>query len=94
MTAGKAWGHTVEAMSPEQAARYRELRQQTTKWRQWACVVPRCLRVAQYRVTYRYVTGRGGRVSQARREYCREHAALFSTRHGLTMPAEEPTPCP
>jgi hypothetical protein len=36
--------------------------------------------------SYRYITGRKGRVGRRVILYCREHAVAFGHRHGLPMP--------
>ena len=45
-----------------------------------------CGRPCTHVCMYDYVTGRAGRVTDARRPKCEEHAQLFATRHNTPMP--------
>jgi hypothetical protein len=45
-----------------------------------------CHERREFYICYAYVTGRGGRVSDARRAVCRKHAEAFAKKHGVAMP--------
>jgi hypothetical protein len=49
----------------------------------YGCAVRGCRGVPRFWGIYRYVTGRRGRVSLARRRLCEEHARRFAERHGV-----------
>lgn len=73
----RSWDHVVEL--------YPDVRSDH------GCVAPQCRALIEFRCSYRYVTGRGGRISTARRAYCREHATRFAKRHRVAMPPERLT---
>lgn len=54
------------------------------------CSVPHCQGSAEYITRYEYVTGRAGRVTDAIRYACDEHAVKFCDKHNIaieTVPA-------
>lgn len=68
-------------------------RMQDESWRH-LCSMGRCEVPALYRCSYRYITGRGGRVAVARKYACSEHARRFAEKHGLRIDcSEESTTC-
>lgn len=76
-----SWGHTVNFASKKDAPWLDEGS---------LCVVRGCPHTIAFRTTYRYVTGRAGRVSRADRYICEEHARKFATKHKIEMPAAQP----
>ena len=45
-----------------------------------------CHERREFYICYAYITGRGGRVSDARRAVCRKHAEAFAKKNGVAMP--------
>lgn len=51
------------------------------------CFWPKCRKPeVVYVCSYRYVTGRAGRVSVNEKFYCEAHGRKFATKHGLEAP--------
>lgn len=98
----RSWGHGIRSASDSE-------RHTSSKWGRVpnvsvqmedgrvvgkrACSV-RCQNPVIYVTSYRYVTGRAGRVSAAERAVCAEHGARFAQKHGLELPSTEPGPEP
>lgn len=62
----------------------------TAESRDWTCSAPRCAATVEYICTYRYVTGRAGRMTTSTRAYCPTHAERFAACHGLSIPSVAP----
>ena len=75
----KSWGHQILSFTPEAITDYER--------KGWGCTVSGCEAPPRYQCSYAYVTGRRGRVTRARRDYCVEHAQKFAKKHGLELPA-------
>jgi hypothetical protein len=79
-----SWGHTIRALTADEVERSKRLGYAK-------CAAGKCREQRRYVTTYKYVTGRAGRVSSAQRELCGDHAAKFCRKHGLEFPGAEPT---
>jgi hypothetical protein len=55
-------------------------------WRP-CCTDRKCDGRPEFIASYRYVTGKAGRVSSQRRYVCQAHAEAFAKKHGLELPA-------
>ena len=78
--ATRSWGHEVVVLSrEEQWGRYRN----QPFWRHFCGMGRRCEEPALYWCCYHYITGRGGRISEARLYACTRHAQAFAKRYGL-----------
>lgn len=53
--------------------------------RHYSCATRNCDEPAEFETTYRYITGRRGRVSWARRRACSTHGLAFASKHGLDV---------
>lgn len=63
--------------------------------RNWArqarqCAAGKCKEDVAYVISYRYITGRLGRVTTSERKACAAHAAAFAKKHGLELPDSAP----
>jgi len=74
--ASRSWGHAIRPLTEqEQASNARSGRA--------TCGTGRCTEQATHLTTYKYVTGRAGRVSSASRHVCTAHADTFAAKHDL-----------
>jgi hypothetical protein len=83
---GSSWGHTIRRLTDREIALLRswdERRTYTGRHRNAGCTTGKCDNDATHAVSYRYVTGRGFRVSSAEKNVCDAHAAKFCARHDL-----------
>jgi hypothetical protein len=81
-----SWGHTVRRLTDREIALLRswdERRTDTSGYRNAGCRTGNCDNDATYAVSYRYITGRGLRVSSPEQNVCDEHAAKFRAKHDL-----------
>jgi hypothetical protein len=86
---GNSWGHAVRRLTDREIALLRswdERRTYTSRYRNAGCRTGKCDNDATHVVSYRYITGRGFRVSSPERNVCDEHAAKFRAKHGLSEP--------
>jgi hypothetical protein len=82
--ASKSWGHKVEVLADDQAREWRE----GGKGPRWACA--KCKAApAEFGVTFLYVTGKAGRVTDRWQAVCRACAEKFAAKHGAAMPVEQ-----
>jgi hypothetical protein len=95
------WDHTIRPYTDEELADWEahEAKQNADPERRawleryykgtkiyWTeCSSPRCSERPIFEATYHYVTGRRGRVSYARKQYCRTHGERFAKKHGLEV---------
>lgn len=74
---GSSWGHAIAPLTPDD--------QRTVgAWHHGECAIGKCAEPARWLGTYRYVTGRAGRVSWARRFMCDGHAEKFRKKYQPT----------
>lgn len=87
-----AFGHYVRlATDEERAGLDRSAERFPDSAHRWyRCGTRGCTEPVTHFVGYRYVTGRGGRISSNERRACTAHAEKFAKKHGLEMP-DEPT---
>jgi hypothetical protein len=78
----KSWSHTIGPVAFDVAAS--DARRAGVGMRPNCCSGRGCEATPVATSTYRYVTGRGGRVTTAERHLCAAHAARFAARHGLS----------
>jgi len=85
----RSWGHTVQRLE----GRARVMYAAGDRSELHTCGTCRCgsKHLATWLATYRYVTGRAGRVAWARRYLCDDHAERFRRRW---QPEEESGPAP
>lgn len=57
-----------------------------------ACSFPKCREITTHWTSYRYVTGRQGRVSHATKRVCEVHARRFAEKHDITISPARPSP--
>lgn len=102
-----SWNHTLRPFTAEELAYWVE-REERSRERfgkpyrkeavhHYECSSPRCHNRPVFHATYDYVTGRKGRVSWARKDYCVDHARKFAAKNDLPfdeqeIPAVEETP--
>ena len=88
------WNHKLTPYTPEELRAWEEHeRRCNERWPEgprrgefWSsCSAPLCEGRPLYQATYDYVTGRAGRVSFARKEYCEKHAQGYAAKHGLEL---------
>lgn len=72
----------------DEDARYFAERAERWGPRFYTCATRGCEEPTMFRVGYRYVTGRAGRVSDAERNACDRHAQAFAAKYGVVIPAE------
>lgn len=75
---GRSWGHAVWPMGEQDQRFYA-----SQGW--GACSTRGCDRPPTHWTNYSYVTGRAGRVSNATRRACGEHAERFAKKHGAAV---------
>jgi len=75
-----SWAHAIRYATPDELH---------CVWRNspYECSAPKCHAPAVYKVGYRYVTGRQGRVTSATRLICERHGEIFCKRYQLELPA-------
>lgn len=73
----RSWGHAIRPLTEQEQASNARTGRAT-------CATGRCTEQATHLTTYRYVTGRSGRVSSAARGVCPTHAEKFAAQHNLT----------
>lgn len=74
-----SWGHAIRRLTDgERDQQYRLGYRCSGK----------CTEKATFATSYRYVTGRAGRVSWAERYACDTHAQRFAAKHDLELPTE------
>jgi len=85
-----SWGHTLRRLTDAETAQLRArdawwetsgLEPPAARYRDTACRIRGCVEPATHEGSYRYVTGRAGRVSWARRLLCDRHADRFRAKH-------------
>lgn len=76
-TMGSSWGHAVARLDPETIDEH-------DRWGR-RCSARRCIEPVTHVISYRYVTGRAGRVSWAERRVCDDHAARFAKRYQVEI---------
>lgn len=76
---GTSWGHAAGRLE-ESDPYYRPLGTQPL-----VCSWPKCGQPVTHWTSYRYVTGRAGRVSRATKHVCEVHAQRFADKHGLEI---------
>lgn len=93
-----SWGHTIQPLVGKQRAAYVFLSPQpwapfpVTELQVCASCPVTKKTLATYLATYRYVTGRAGRMAFARRHLCGEHAEKFRARYQPTELEAGPAP--
>ena len=83
---GSSRRYTIRRLTDREIALLRswdERRTYTSRHRNAGCTTGKCDNDATHAASYRYVTGRGFRVSSAERNVCDEHAAKFRAKHDL-----------
>lgn len=82
-----SWGHTLRPLTKAEiaAAAQGDAAFPDSRWRDSQCRSPRCTDEARWEGTYRYVTGRSGRVSWARKRLCDGHADRFRAKYQPTQ---------
>lgn len=74
---GSSWDHAVRRLTEEEIAfRVRQ---------DWPCSTGKCRETVSHATSYRYVTGRGGRVSFSERLVCAAHAERFAAKHEVEV---------
>lgn len=82
MSEKKSWGHKVEVLAADQAREWSP----DGNHRRWKCA--RCKAApSEFRISFRYVTGRAGRVTDRSQAVCPACATKFATKYGVPMPA-------
>lgn len=81
-----SYGHKVRRLTADEWERDRNSRGGDVHPDRMRCGAPKCQHVFTCIASYAYVTGRAGRTTRARREYCESHAQAFAKKHGLVMP--------
>jgi hypothetical protein len=86
-----SWGHAIRPLSERESAtveRYHGTPQRGRTDSYRTCTASRrCDHKAAFVTSYRYVTGRRGRVSCAEKMVCAEHARAFRDKHGISADA-------
>ena len=89
-----SFGHTVRKMTAGELDKVRRLTERCPE-HPYQCGTLRCTASPTLVCSYRYVTGRAGRVTRADREYCQQHAEAFAKKNGVALPeAQAPHPPP
>ena len=81
-----SWGHKIRRLTDREIALLRswdERRTDISRDRNAGCRTGKCDNDATHAVSYKYITGRGFRVSSPEQNVCDEHAAKFRAKHGL-----------
>ena len=73
MANSKSWGHTLQKLPP-------------SSWGRDHPCAARCEQLATHLSTYKYRTGRAGRIAWASRGLCDVHADRFRAKHDLPEP--------
>ena len=83
-----SFDHKIVALSAELMEVNAECRARNPQYRGMGyCSANRkCQGTPTHRCTYRYVTGRAGRVTTNKRELCQEHTEAFAKKHGVALP--------
>ncbi len=55
------------------------------------CSAPKCNDPMKFGVSYRYVTGRAGRIGRAEKGYCQAHGKKFAEKNGIDLPMTQST---
>lgn len=71
----KTWGHALRRLPEEERASCARLG--------WTCS-GKCSQPATHEASYKYVTGRAGRISTRRLLKCDDHAAKFAAKYHVT----------
>ncbi len=74
-----SYAHTVTRMKPDDIELFER--------QGWKCS-SKCPNKPEYFISYKYVTGRQGRVTWADKRVCAVHAEKFARKHGLAFPPE------
>ena len=88
-----SWGHTLEQLSVQHLFDLARSDARTAarggSYFYGTCTIGKVTHnePATYATSYNYVTGRGGRVSWARKLVCADHAAKFAAKNGLDINA-------
>lgn len=72
-----SWDHAVRRLTDAVIDRYDRFGQK--------CATGKCKGLPTHRTSWRYVTGRQGRVSRAGRDVCTSHGEKFALKHGLVI---------
>ena len=80
-----SWGHKIRRLTDREIALLRSWDEgtDTSRYRNAGCRTGKCDNDATHAVSYKYITGRGFRVSSPEKNVCGEHAAKFRAKHGL-----------
>lgn len=71
-----SWGHSLRLLK----------RGEEKYWFGEKCTAPKCQNKSEFVASYKYITGKAGRVSQAEKPLCREHAHKYAVKYHLTLP--------
>lgn len=74
----RSWNHRARRLDPDDIDHY-------DRWGRLCTAGRRCPGQATHLITYDYVTGRAGRVSDSSRIACETHATRFATRHQVEI---------
>lgn len=81
-----AFNHKVWRLTPKDLADVCSARGGDSEPARMRCGAPNCQTPFTCFASYRYVTGRAGRVTRSVREYCDRHAAAFAKKNNLEAP--------
>jgi len=87
-----AFGHALETITagshwfPKRVPHWNRVAFPDTLIWSPSCSTSGCDQRPEFVSSYRYVTGRAGRVSSQRRFMCTAHAQAFAQKHGLELP--------
>lgn len=79
------WAHSIRLLTAAEREHNARMIERYGR-RYYTCGVRSCDADATHAVGWRYVTGRGGRVSSTEKQRCETHALKFAAKHGLEMP--------
>ncbi len=83
---GSSWGYTLRRLTADEIdANARQRVGSPSGYPR--CSSARCPATPTHEATYRYVTGRKGRTTDRRQEFCDVHAAVFGDKHGIGVTA-------
>lgn len=81
------WAHSVRLATADEVERNERMRERYGP-RFYTCTTRGCDEPITHFVGWRYVTGKGGRVSSTERGRCLAHAESFAKKNSLEMPVE------
>lgn len=82
----RSWGHQIRKATAEETASW-DRQRGGREGGYPRCSHPRCRAVPTHVSTYRYVSGKAGRVTGTERLLCDDHAVRFVARHRVTVTA-------